>query len=122
MAFSDPQSVTIGTVPGAVSLPRVYSTTEQGRFQNLDSKVVLMAGTSYNRRTRNAARLEFSKVTADPLVSTTNILVKAGVTVSIDMPPSGFSASEKKDMALALINWLTASTNANLIKLIAGES
>ncbi len=122
MAFADPQSVTIGTVPGAISLPRVNGVGELGKFSNYDAKTVLTVGSTYGKRTRHSARLTYSKVVTDPYVSTTNVLVLGGVTVSIDVPPSGFSAAEQKDLATALLTHLTASSNAALIKLIAGEN
>ncbi len=122
MAYADPQSVTIGTTPGAVSLPRVNSGSDTGQFQNYDLKTVLKAGTTYGRRNRHVARLDYSKVVTDPLVTTTNVLVGGSVSLTIDVPPNGFSAAEQKDLAKALINWLTASTDAALIKLIAGEN
>ena len=122
MAFADPQSVTIGTVPGAVSLPRVNAGSEVGKFSNYDAKTVLEVSTAYGKRNRHVARLNYSKVVTDPLVSTTNVLASGTVTLTIDVPPAGFSAAEQKDLALALINHLTASTNASLIKLIAGEN
>lgn len=122
MAFADPQSVTIGTVPGAVSLPRVNGVGELGKFSNYDAKTVLTAGTTYGKRTRHSARLTYSKIVTDPLIATTNVLVLGGITVSIDVPPTGFSATEQKELAVALLTYLTASSNAALIKLIAGEN
>jgi len=122
MALSDPQSVTIGTVPGAVSLPRVNSGNGLGQFSNYDAKTVLKVGTTYGRRNRHSARLDFSKVVTDPYISTTNVLASGSVYLTIDVPPNGFSAAEQKDLATALLTWLTASTNANLIKVIAGEN
>ncbi len=122
MAFADPQSVTIGTVPGAVSLPRVNGVGELGKFLNYDAKTVLTVGTTYGKRTRHSARLTYSKVVTDPLISSTNVLVLGGITVTIDVPPSGFSAVEQKELAKALITHLTASSDAALIKLIAGEN
>jgi hypothetical protein len=122
MAFADPQSVTIGTTPGIVSLPRVNGVGELGKFSNYDAKTVLTIGTTYGKRTRHTARLTYSKVVTDPLIATTNVLVLGGITVTIDVPPSGFSATEQKELALALFNHLTASSNAALIKLTAGEN
>ena len=122
MAYADPQSVTIGTTPGAVSLPRVNSGSETGKFSNFDAKTSLTAGTTYGRRIRHQARIDFSKVTADPLVASTNVLVGASAYLVIDAPSSGFSAADQKDLAKALLNWLTASSDAALIKLIAGEN
>jgi len=122
VALSDPQSVTIGTTPGAVSLPRVNTGSNVGKFSNFDLKTTLSVQTNYGKRTRREARIDFSKIVTDPLVSTTNVLVGGTVRLNIDVPPSGFSAAEQKDLAVALLTWLTASTNANLIKVIAGEN
>lgn len=122
MALSDPQSVTIGTTPGAVSLPRVNAGSNVGTFSNYDAKTTLKVQTNYGKRTRREARLDFSKIVTDPLVSTTNVLVSGTVRLNIDVPPTGFSAAEQKDLAVALLTWLTASSNANLIKVIAGEN
>ncbi len=122
MAFADPQSVTIGTTPGAVSLPRLNSGSDVGKFSNYDSKVALELSTTYGKRNRHIARLNYSKVVTDPLVATTNVLVGGTVTLTIDVPPSGFTAAEQKDLAKALIGHLTATSDAALIKLIAGEN
>ncbi len=122
MAFTDPQSVTIGTTPGAISLVRVNSGSEIGKFANYDSKAELQLGTTYGKRTRHTARLTFSKVVTDPLVSTTNVLASGTVSLVIDVPANGFSAAEQKDLAKALIGHLTASSDAALIKLNAGEN
>jgi len=122
VAYQDPQTVTIGTTPGAVSLPRVNTGSDVGKFSNYDSKTNLEVSTAYGKRSRHVARLNFSKVVTDPLVSSTNVGVSGTVTFTIDVPPSGFSANEQKDLALGIISWLTASSNAALIKLIAGEN
>lgn len=122
MAYSDPQSVTIGTVPGAVSLPRVSNGSDTGSFRNYDLKTELKIRPTYGRRTRKESRLDFSKVVTDPLVSTTNVLASASAIFVLDTPPTGFSGTEQKELATALLTWLTANTNANLIKLIAGEN
>ena len=122
MALADPQSITIGTTPGALSLPRVNTGSNVGKFVNYDSKAVLSVQTNYGKRTRREARIDFSKIVTDPLVSTTNVLVGGTVRFNIDVPTSGFSAAEQKDLTVALLTWLTASSNANLIKVLAGEN
>lgn len=122
MALSDPQSVTIGTVPGAVSLPRVNTGAAVGTFTNYDAKTTLKVQTNYGKRTRREARIDFSKIVTDPLVSTTNQLVSGSIRFNVDVPPTGFSSAEQKDLAVALITWLNATSYANLIKVIAGEN
>jgi len=122
VALSDPQSITIGATPGAVSLPRVNTGSNVGTFTNYDHKATLKVQTNYGKRTRREARVDFSKIVTDPLVASTNVLVSGTVRLNIDVPPTGFSAAEQKDLAVALLTWLTASSNANLIKVIAGEN
>jgi len=39
-----------------------------------------------------------------------------------DVPVTGFSVSEQKQIVDALTAWLSASTGANVIKLLGGES
>jgi len=122
VAFSDPQTVTIGATPGVVSLPRVNAGSLVGTFANFDLKTDLKVQTQYGKRIRREARVDYSKVVTDPLVSTTNVLVGGTVRFNIDIPSSGFSAAEQKDLAVSLLTWLTANSNANLIKVIAGEN
>jgi hypothetical protein len=40
----------------------------------------------------------------------------------VDHPQSGFSQAELKDLCTGLMTNLTASTNANLVKFLGGES
>lgn len=120
MAFSEPQSVTINSV--AISLPRIYTPDGSGQFRNYDSKTGVKISHSQGRRTRRSAALDFAKITTDPLVATTNVLSGMTVRFSVDVPNSGLSSAEQLDVAKALLAWLTASSYANLTKIIAGEN
>jgi hypothetical protein len=121
VALSDPQSITIdGT---AISLPRVYTGTKQGSFVSADGKTRLIVDpTSTKTRNRKAIRLYQDKVTADPLVSTTNVRVGDMISLIIDRPLEGYSDAEIEKQVVGLLNALTASTNALLKKIIAGEN
>lgn len=121
MALTDPQSFTIGTVPGAVSVNRVYTGSDQGKFQNADQSVVYKVGSTYGNRIRRTARLEYSKIAADPITSV-NSRKGATVIITIDQPQDGFSVTELKDLYLALTNNLEASTNAMLLALLGGQN
>jgi hypothetical protein len=44
------------------------------------------------------------------------------VSVTIDRPLTGATDADIEKDLLGLIGWLTASTNANLKKLVAGEN
>jgi len=118
--FSDPQSVTIGGV--ATSLPRVGSGIGQGVFQTPDSTTTLNVSHSYGKRNRRTAKLTAKYLSADPLTPSNNIPVSGSFYVVADFPIQGITPDQQKDLAAALSVWLTASTNANLIKLLGGEA
>lgn len=118
--FSDPQSVTIGGV--ATSLPRVGSGIGQGVFQTSDSAVTLNISHSYGKRNRRTAKLTTKLLAADPITPSNNVPVSGSFYVVADFPVQGITPDQQKDLAAALAVWLTASTNANLVKLIGGEA
>jgi hypothetical protein len=66
--------------------------------------------------------LEQTKIVTDPLFSTQNKQVIARATLTVSAPPSGFTQTQLKELAKGLMSNLTASTDANLIKVIGGES
>lgn len=117
--LADPQSITIDGA--AISLPRVLTGTSEGKFQNLNSSISVET-TAKNSRIRTVARLAQQKVTADPLVASTNVMVNDSIALTINRPASGYSDSDVEKQVVGFINWLTASTNANLKKIIAGEN
>jgi len=122
MAFSDPQSLTVdGT---AVSLSRVYNPSTLGTFTSSETDFKLEVGPQNvrNARTRRSVALTNVKITADPLVSATNVRVSDTVRLVIDRPVSGYSDVEVEKQVLGLVAWLTANTNLNLKKLVAGEN
>lgn len=117
--LADPQTITIdGT---AISAPRVLTGSDLGRFSG--GATILEVQTSRDaKRIRQVARLKQSKVTTDPLVSTTNVRVADTIALTITRPLEGFSNEEIEKQVTGFISWLTADTNANLNKLIAGEN
>jgi len=122
MAFADPQSITIdGT---ATSLARVMSGTEVGTFVSSDTKLRLevVPRVSNRNRTVRSAALKNVKITSDPLVATTNVRVNDTIRLMIDRPADGYSDAEVVKQVTGFIAWLTANTNANLIKLVGGEN
>ncbi len=118
--FSDPQSVTINAV--ANSLPRISSGTLSGTYQKDDGLVKLSISHSVGKRSRHFIRLDHSKVAADPLLAGVNVKASAGVWMVIDVPETGYSIAEQKQVVDALVAFLTASTGANVTKLLGNES
>ena len=121
MAYADSQSV---SVPGATSIPRVGQGLYTGVFQDATGNVKLTISHVFakNGRIRRTIRLDHKKVAADPLNAAQNLNYSTSVYLVIDQPEIGYSVTEEKDIATGLMTWLTASTNANLIKALGGES
>jgi len=120
MALADPQSITINAV--ANSLPRTGSGINSGTFQSNDGTVGFTAQHAYGKRQRRTVRLNHQKYAADPLVSFTNVLRSMSVYLVIDTPLQGYSVTEQKQIVDGLTAWLTASSGANVTKILGGES
>lgn len=118
--FADPQSVTINAV--ANSLPRTSAGVNLGAFTKDDGNVKLSVQHTYAKRTRRLARLDFSKIAADPLISAQNIKYSMSAYLVIDTPVTGFTVAEAKQIVDALTLWLTTSSGANVTKILGGES
>lgn len=120
MAFSDPQTITIDSV--AITLPRINTGTAEGHFISADGNTRLeLAPKNGNRRT-SVCRLYQNKLIADPLIGTVNVRVGDMWSLTLNRPKDGYSDTEALNQLTALIAWLTASTNANAKKFIAGEN
>lgn len=128
MAFSDPQSVTIDAI--AVSLPRVsvngaasiYAGTLSGAT-NLDGDVKLSASHSYGKRVRRVIRLDHQKIADDPMNQNVSLKVNSGVYLVVDSPVNGlYSAAELKLLVDGFLTHLSASSGAQVTKLLGGES
>jgi hypothetical protein len=117
MAFADPQSVTIDG--GAVSLPRTGFSSTAGKFTSADGDVSLEISHQRGSRFRHLIRLTDAQVVSNPLVPDQNIAVNMSCHLVIDMPRNGYTAAEIADLSAALTTW---ATEANLLKVVSGES
>jgi len=117
--FADPQSVTINAV--AQSLPRTSAGVNTGTFKKDDGNVVLGIAHQYGKRTRRTVRLDFSKVAADPLISAQNARYSMSAYVVVDVPITGFTVVEQKQIVDALTAYLTASSGSKVTQLLGGE-
>lgn len=119
--YSDPQTITIATV--AQVLNRTSSGDNAGAFKKDDRTVQLSSKHAYgNKRIRRTSRLDHSKVVPDPLFPAQNAPVSMSFYIVADVPETGYTVTEQKDVITGFVAWLTASSNANLIKLLNGES
>lgn len=120
MSFADPQSVTINAI--AISLPRIASGVNQGAFRSPDSRTDLAVNHTYGRRVRRQIRLSVNKVAADPYIPATNQLVSMSTYLVVDTPVNGYTAAEAKLVIDGFLANLTASSGAQITRLLGGEN
>lgn len=120
MALSDPQSVTINAV--AISLPRTSTDTNASSYQSNDGLVKETVSHQYGKRNRHLARIDHSKIAADPFSSTLNAKYSMAAYIVIDVPPVGYTAAEAKQVVDGFIAQLNASSGALITKILGGEN
>jgi len=119
MAFPDPQVITINAV--AQSCPRIASGPNSGAFQKDDASVKRVSHT-YNKRTRHLIRVDSSKITADPLNPTSNLPYSMSAHLVVDVPVMGYTVAEQKQVVDGFLAYLSASSGANVTRLLGGEN
>ncbi len=120
MAFSDPQSVTIdGT---AISLPRTSSGVNAGSYTANDGATSMIVQHAYGKRYRRSISIQVKKYATDPTDSTQQVPVQATIRLTVDQPIQGSSVAELSKVIVGFFGNLTASTNANITKLLGGEN
>lgn len=116
--YTDPQSVTLD---GAKSLPRINTGDGNSTYRTADEKLQLRISHKPNKgRVRSMARLDETVIAADPLTAEQGYQT-AGAYIVIDKPKVGFTVAQLTALAVALSTWLTADSNANLVKLLGAE-
>lgn len=120
--FSDPQTVTINGTPYTLPRQGVQNPDRIGTFANADGTFQFdLRQNKTKRRNRREARLTIGGVVVTDPITGINSEVSTSVMVVIDEPKVGFSDTELTAYVTAVSNWLTASSNANLLKLLGGE-
>lgn len=119
MAFADPQSVTINAV--ANSLPRISSGVNTGSFQKDDATVKLGVSHQYGTRVRRQLRLDHVKIAPDVFTSD-NVKYSMSAYLVVDVPITGYSLAEQKQIVDGLTAYLTATSGARVTQLLGGEN
>lgn len=119
MAFSDSQILTVAATP--VTLKGTFREGFKSVYSNADSTLKLALSHVFGRRNRHTARVDFAKIAADP-ISGLNSRVTGSIILTIDVPKDGFTNAELKDNVLALNTWGSATSGANILALLGGES
>jgi len=118
--LADPQSVTINSV--ANTLPAISRSNNASVYRKDDATVAMSISHQYGKRTRRTARLDFSKIVADPLVPAQNQKVSMSAYLVVDHPITGLTVTEQKQIVDALVAYLAATSGAVVTKILGGES
>jgi len=118
--FTDPQSITVNAVASA--LPRTQTNQSGAVYSKDDGNLKLTISSAYGKRVRRTARVDARKTAADPLFPAQNTPYSMSVYIVADVPPVGYTITEQKQLVDALTGWLTATSGANVTKLLGGES
>lgn len=120
MALTDPQSLTIGA--NTRTLPRTATNGNSSTYTDVDNGVEFVVSKQVtSRRVRTSIRVNSDKIAADPITAV-NTQLSSSVYIVIDAPVTGYTRAELKDLALSLGTWMSASTAANLMKVLGGEN
>lgn len=120
MSISEPQSLTLSGT--AVTLNRVQSNTG-GLYQTTNGMVSMSfrSDESSSDVNRRSVVVRMKEIVADELVPSTNKLITTTITLSIQSPKSGLTQALILDRVVAVLTQLRASSDEDLIKMIAGE-
>jgi hypothetical protein len=120
--FTDPHSITVSGTPR--SMPRVGDLGETGsEYKTADGNTALQVSHDEVKggRTRSMVRLNIQKITSDPFKPAENVKVTGSVYLVVDTPPAGYTDAEMKAEIDGFIAMLSASSGADITKLLAGE-
>lgn len=117
--YTDPQSITISG--NAKTLARTSSTDNGGKFATADRAHQMSVSHSYGKRTRHTIRLQVDSLVANPLVSGQNVNQSMSTYLVVDVP-NGYDTATAKAVVDGFLANLSASTGANITKLVGGES
>jgi len=120
MSFTDPSSITISGT--AISLPRTSVGDDVSEYTSGDGLTQLIASHNYGKRIRRMVRIDTSKLTSDPFRPSENVKVGMSVYTVFDLPPAGYTAAEALAVFAGFNTLCTATSNANISKLLGGES
>lgn len=122
MALADPQVIpfpygnsSVARVASGDGTSRYRRTGDTGAFDEL------VISHQSGKRNRSVVRLNISELQEDP-VSETNLMNQISVYLVVDAPKVGFTQDIQRQMVAGLCGWLTASSGANTLKVLGGES
>lgn len=120
MALSDPKTVTINAVDHV--LARVDVTGPRSIYMESDDEAKLTISHSRGKRKGALIRFDLQKTAVDPLISDRNIIHSMSVSLIVNRPLTGFTVTEQTQAVNGVVAFLQASSSADLVKILGGES
>jgi len=117
--FSEPQTVTVSG--SAKALNRTGTSPEGAAYATADRAHRMNIVHSYGRRTRHTVRFIQDTLVANPLVAGQNVSQSMTVLLTVDTP-TGYDVAGAKAVVDGLLANLSATSGANITKLVGGES
>jgi hypothetical protein len=121
MSLADPQTITIASA--TTPLPRTSVDKDESEYTSGDGLIKLSCSHSYGKRTRRLIRIDHAKMAPDAFRPAENVQVGMAVYTVFDLPgKGGYTSAEALAVFLGYQALLAASSNANVTKLLGGES
>jgi len=123
LALSDPISIT--TSAGAQTLNGVSNIANGKTYRSSDGNTTIAVVHNYgNNRNQHRSRLDVAIIAANPFDSTVNAFYSMSTSFLVDVGTKnpGFTVANQVTNVAAHFGFYTASTNAQLVKLLGGES
>jgi hypothetical protein len=118
--FIDPSVITINAI--AQSLARTSMGVNSGILSKDDGTHRLSISHSLGKVNQRSIRLDRRSVVADPLTTGNFFETNEAVWLVSRTPQSGVSLGSQKQLVDGFLAFLTASSGANVARLLAGES
>lgn len=122
MSLADPLSITISAA--TTPLPRtgdIDGPNDGSIYRSSDGLIVFTASHDVRKRARRMLRLDLSKIAPDVHKPAENVMLSMGIYLVFDMPPAGYTNAEALAAFVGFNSLVTASSNANISKLLGAE-
>lgn len=121
MSLADPQTVTIAPNP-ATSLPRISEGDMKSEYRSADGLTLLTVSHNEGKRNRRMIRIDVSKLASDVFKPDENVMRSMSCYVVFDTPDAGYTPAEALAVWQGFATQLRASSDAIIVKVLAGES
>lgn len=120
MSLSDPQTLT-PQGGSLITMPRTTSEQDSSEYTSADRAHKLTVSHQYGKRDRRLLKFTSSKIAAD-VFTAENRRVTCSVHIVVDSEPDAYTPAEVLAILQGFLTAARANTDANITKLVNGES